>query len=244
MTRTIRTIGLLAVVAVLLSVCFPTVSSTGLELRSITGSGRMIDKTYDLSGFTSVEVSSGAQAQITRGDATSVKVTVDDNAADYLRVEKVGDRLVIGLQDGSYTNVTVKAAIVMPELKGVIANGGSRANFGRFETASDVTFNSTGGASITGEIDGGDAAVTASGGADVTVTGKGANLLLNHSGGGKVDLGGFTVTDAAVIVSGGSNSEIYATGKVTGSVTGGGQLKVDGPATVEVSASGGGQVLK
>jgi hypothetical protein len=246
MTRALRIVAALAVVAVVLSSCYPFQGTTVRTANGpdVTGSRKLIDRTFDLTDFTSVEVQNGAHAEVSRGDTTSVTVTVDDNVADYLDVRKVDDRLVIGLKDGSYKNITFKAAIVMPELTGATATGGARLSFGTFTADSPLTFNSSGGASIEGEIEGGDTTVTASGGADVTLKGKGEKLVLNHSGGGEVRLGGFPVNDAAVLVTGGSDSEINAAGTVSGSVSGGGELKVNGPATVNVTTSGGGKVTR
>lgn len=246
MFRALRIVAALALVAVVLSSCYPFQGTTVRTANGpdIVGSRKLIDRNFDVTGFTAVEVNNGARAQISKGDTISVKITVDDNVADYLDVQKVDNRLVIGLKDGSYRNITLKAAITMPELTGATAAGGSRITFGSFATSSARSFNASGGASITGEIEGGDTTVTASGGADVTLKGQAAKLILNHSGGGSVKLGEFAVTDAVVLITGGSESEINASGNVTGSVSGGGQLKVSGPATVNVTTSGGGKVTK
>ncbi len=243
--KSFATLVVVLLAAALLAACYPaTLVNTGTG-PSITGSGRFVEKTFDLTGFSAIDVSSGATARISQSDTPSVKVTVDDNAADYLKVEKQGDTLVIGLKNGNFRNVSVKAAIAMPELTGVTASGGSRVNFDDFNTSKPVSFNSSGGAKITGSLNSGPARVRSSGGADITLTGQGQGLNLNHSGGGNVKLGGFAVTDASVDVSGGSHSEINASGKVTGSVSGGGQLKLASqPASVEVKQSGGGSVVR
>ncbi len=246
MFRALRIVTALVLVAVVLSSCYPFQGTTVRTANGpeIVGSRKLVDRTFDLTGFTAVEIHNGAQAQISKGDTTSVVITVDDNVAGYLDVQKVDNRLVISLKDGSYKNITFKAAITVPELTGAAATGGSRLSFGPFTTSSALTFNASGGASITGEIEGGDTTVIASGGADVTLKGKAAKLILNHSGGGTVRLGEFAANDAAVLVTGGSDSEINAFGSVTGSVSGGGELKVNGPATVNVTTSGGGKVTK
>ncbi len=231
--------------ALLLAACAPGLRvSTGAG-PAITGSRNLVEKSYDLSGFTAVDASAGATVEITRADTPGVKITVDDNAVDYVKVEKKGDTLVIGLKDGSFNNVTLKAAVAMPELLGVTASGGSRVTFDEFSTTKPVAFMSTGGADIKGAIQGGPAQVTASGGANLTLTGRGERLTLDHSGGGSVKLGAFPVGDANVTVSGGSQSEINASGIVNGTVTGGGTLKLVGQASsVDVKESGGGQVIR
>ncbi len=242
--RVVSIVALLAAL-VLMTACGPIVRvSTGTG-PFVTGSANRVEKSFDLTGFTSVQVSAGATAHIARADATSVKITVNDNAVDYLRIEKQGDALVIGLKNGSFTNVTIDAEIAMPELTGVTASGGSHVTFDEFTTSQPVTFNTSGGAEVTGKINAGPVTVKASGGADLTLTGKADSLALNHSGGGHVNLSGFSVGNADVNISGGSQSEINASGKVSGSVSGGGQLRLAGhAASVEVKESGGGSVVR
>jgi putative cell wall-binding protein len=109
MSRALRIFVILAVVTVLLSSCYPFQGTTvrTANVPDIVGSRKLVDKSFDLTGFTAVEIHNGAQAQVSQGDTISVVITVDDNVADYLDVQKVDDRLVIGLKDGSYKNITL-----------------------------------------------------------------------------------------------------------------------------------------
>jgi hypothetical protein len=117
--------------------------------------------------------------------------------------------------------------------------------FDDFATTKPASVEASGGAKITGQMECGATHVTASGGADVTLTGKSEALTLKHSGGGTVKLGGFAVTDANVDVSGGSHSEVNVSRKISGAVSGGGQVKLMAqPASVEVRESGGGKISR
>lgn len=243
--KRLTTILVILLAVTLMAGCSPFVTISTGGGPSLTGSHKLVEKTFDLAGFTAVDASAGAAVEISKADGPSVKVTVDDNIADYVRVEKRGNTLVIGMKNGSFKNFTLKAAVALPELLGVSASGGSKVTFDDFTTTKPVAFNLSGGAGITGKMTAGPTKVKSSGGANVTLTGQGQALTLNHSGGGNVKLGGYQVTDANVDVSGGSQSEISASGKVTGSVSGGGTVKLVGqPSSVDVRKSGGGAVLE
>ncbi len=206
-------------VAVLLAGCTgPSIGNVGL-----TGSGHVVSTSFDLSGFTQLEANSGAQVEMTHGDAFAVTVDTDDNLVSHLDVGVTGSTLHIRFQNGSYNNSTLRAKVTMPQLKGVTLDGGS---------------------TLHGEVRGEDLAVHLNGGARATLTGTAGRVTIDVNGGAEALLSGVTAQDVQVSANGGARIEIGATGAVTGSANGGATVVISGsPTSVNVHTDGGAQVI-
>lgn len=70
--------------------------STGCAM--ITGSGSLSTNDYSYTDFTKIEVGHAFEAEITRADSYLVRITLDDNLYDYLKIGTRGDTLYIGLK--------------------------------------------------------------------------------------------------------------------------------------------------
>jgi hypothetical protein len=94
----------------------------------IVGSGDPVTLTFAITDFTAIQTSQSFTVRVVPDTAYSVSVSFDGNLADYLVVEKQGDRtLVIGLKDGySYQLVTLSAVVHMPVITTLDASGASR----------------------------------------------------------------------------------------------------------------------
>jgi Putative auto-transporter adhesin, head GIN domain len=189
---------------------------------SVTGSGKLVSRSFELDGFTRIDASHGAQVEVTRGDTFSVNVEVDDNVADKLDVSVSGDTLFVGLKIDSQINVTFRVQVTMPELKGVSISGGSRLQ-----------------AVLAGE----DLAVNVSGGSRATLTGTAGRVSINASGGSQALLADLAAGDTDLEASGGSHVEVNSSGRVSGEASGGSSVVVSGsPNSVNVETSGGASV--
>ena len=189
---------------------------------SVTGSGNLVTQQFDLSGFSRIEASHGAQVEVTRADTFSIHVEVDDNVAPELDVSVSGDTLFISLNIDSRSNVTFRVQVTMPELKGVTTSGGSRLQ-----------------AVLAGE----DLSVSASGGSRATLTGTAGRVTIGASGGSQVLLGDLAAGNVELSASGGSHVEINSSGRVSGNASGGASITVAGsPTSVDVATSGGASV--
>jgi Putative auto-transporter adhesin, head GIN domain len=109
----------------LLAACGLPMTTVG---GSLSGSGKMATRDLAIEGFTGIDARNGFDVTVTGGDAFKVAVTSDDNVLDAISVKKVGDRLQLAV-DGrgqSVHTTRLEAAIMMPELKEVSLDSGSR----------------------------------------------------------------------------------------------------------------------
>ncbi len=195
-------------------------------IGGLTGSGTPVTETMSITGFTSVSAAMGFRVEITESSTYSVRVTVDDNVVDKLRVTKTGDTLSIALDPGIYTFMSLRAVVSMPDIEGLELSGGSRGSISGF----------VGLASLDLEL---------SGGSHVDAEGSAIDLTVDASGGSTLDLEDFPVHDADIGFSGGSSGTISLDGNLDVDVSGGSRLwYVGNPTLGSIDTSGGSSVQK
>jgi hypothetical protein len=230
----------------------------------VTGSGNPTTKQYDYTGFSKLRIDKTFVATVSQGDTYAVSVTFDDNLVDDLRVELDGDTLRIGLDSNkSYTDVTLKAEVTMPTLRGLEVTGGSAADASGFASqdpldlevsgagkadfagmqAGDVTIDCSGAGHLDGELKAQELRGEASGAGEVSFQGSASRAQLEASGAGRLGLKDFTVQDADLQLSGGASAQLRVTGSLKVEASGGAHLDYYGSPTVsKMEVSGGAQV--
>jgi hypothetical protein len=189
----------------------------------ITGSGNLVSRSYALAGFSQIVADNTAQVQVTRGDAYSVNVEVDDNLESRLEVSVTGETLHIGLTDGIYSKVSLRAQVTMPALTGVTLNGASTLN---------------------GELAGEEMVLHLNGASVLTLTGTAGRVTIQANAASQALLGGLAAGDVEVDANGASQIQIKTGGAVTGKANGASIITVTGsPTSVSVQTEGASQVI-
>ena len=190
--------------------------------ETITGSGQLVSRSFDLAAFSRIDANDAAQVEVTRGEAFRVDVEVNDNLASRLDVAVRGNTLHVGLQNGSYSHVTLRAQVTMPELSGVALNGGS---------------------TLRGELASEGLALNLDGGTRTTLTGTAGRVTIDINGGSQALLGDLTAGEVEVNANGGSRVEIKTNGAVRGTANGASTVTVGGSISPSISMSSGGSFL-
>jgi hypothetical protein len=207
------------ILTALLAACTVASGETGV----IIGSGTIVDRSFDLSGFARIDANNTAQVQVTRGDGFRVEVQVDDNLEPRLDVAVSGDTLHIRLENGSYSNITLRAEVTMPRLNGVTLNGAS---------------------ALSGQLDGESPTLNLNGASRITLTGSAGRVTIDANGASQALLGGLAAGDVQVSANGASHIEVQANGTVRGSANGASSVIVTGsPTAVNVDTTGASQVI-
>ncbi len=194
------------------------------RIQVLRGSGNLVTRDLDLSGFTRLDISHAFRVYLTQSDTYGVIITADDNVWDDLMVTKSGDTLKIGLEPGlnSVQNATLEAEVSMPALTGAHVSGASR---------------------LTGEMDIGDVSFEVSGASRLTLDGRGGDLRLDASGASQVDLSAFVVDDARIEASGASTVAVHATGRLDVDASGASRVEYLGdPRLGDIDTSGASSV--
>ena len=212
-----------------------------LSQVSVTGSGVVVTKGLDLSGFDQVEVSGAFVADVTRGDTYSVVVRVDENLEEHLRVQAAGRTLEVGLAPSLSIlgTATREVEITMPELARLELSGATQGTISGFESTADLSVEVSGASKLGGDIQAGDARFEVSGASTVDLSGSDGALVLDVSGASTADLSDFAVDDANVEASGAGSATVNATGRLDAEASGASRIQYLGTPTLgRVESSG------
>jgi hypothetical protein len=215
---------------------------------AISGSGNVVGKKYEFSGFTRIEAGNAFRLSITRGDDFSCVVHLDDNLMKYLRMSQKGETLEIGMDGRRNYSVhedSMRVEISMPSLKGLDLSGASHAEINGFESGDDLKIEASGASFVKGQIVAGRISLDLSGASSVKLTGSAESLELEASGASRARLAGFSAGRGQTDLSGASEATVNVTGKLDISASGASDLAYLGNPTLgRVSTSGASSISK
>jgi hypothetical protein len=188
---------------------------------NVRGSGNLVTREMDFSGFKRLDISSAFVVDVTRSDTYSVVITVDDNLVDHLDVSMRGDTLYVGMDNVSLLGeATLRAKITVPTLEGLQTSGASKVTATGFRSSARFDLDVSGASSFDGEVDSGDVHMRVSGASSVTLDGRGGNADIGVSGASRAWLEGFALQDVAVEASGASSATVNVAGRLNAAASG------------------------
>ena len=219
----------------------------------VTGSGKLKTEEYNYSGFDQVEISSAFEVEIVQSSSYSVVVTVDDNLLKYVDVSKEGETLKIGLKTATLLGPkTLKAKVTMPQLSSLDLSGATHGSVSGFSSkesldievsgvssielvnisAGTVKFDVSGASKITGDINAGNTKFDIGGASTVQLEGSANDIVATVDGASRFNLGGFTVNNANVSLSGSSTGTVNLSGRLDADLSGASKLGYIGEPTL------------
>lgn len=225
---------------------------------AIVGSGNLITQEMDFTDFTKLEIGYVFQARVTKADSFSVSITVDDNLLEYVTVRKSGKTLSVCLKGGyAYIGTTKMVEITMPEIDRLSLSGGASGVVSGFSSlerleleasgastfyiddtkAGDTTFEISGASHVSGDIEIAEGRFSVSGASSIDLEGYARDISVEVSGASHADLASFSVSNAAVDISGASVATVNANGSIDGNVSGASRLTYLGNPALTIEAS-------
>ncbi len=127
---------------------------SGCGLQKVIPSGEVIETSYELSDFSSVQVENDFNVVITEGEEYSVAVTTHENLFDHFDIEVVGDVLQIKYIEGTVIkNPQIDVVVTLNNLEGVYAYNDSVVDFGDVKNVlSNFTISGNNDSLIKGDI--------------------------------------------------------------------------------------------
>ncbi|MFW2381614.1 MAG: head GIN domain-containing protein [Acidimicrobiales bacterium] len=215
--------------------------------KDIEGSGDVETRTYSLTNFDQLDVSSAFVADVTvvPGGEYQVEVSADDNLFEELLIEVDGDTLEIGVRSEwrVRTEIPLIATVTMPALKALEASGAAHVTVAADGT--DIDNIEASGASTVRvtDLDGTDISIDASGASTVELMGiRAEEVSIDASGASRVDLRDLPIENGNVDASGASVVEFGSAAEVDGNASGASSVRVEPSTDVDVDTSGGSSV--
>lgn len=176
--------------------------------KAIPGSGNIVSIHKILEGFCRVNVGNAFHVELVRSSQHGVRLYADDNIIDMVEIEKEGDTLRIGLETGDYQEVTLKAQINLPDLRGIMLNGACQGSLQGFSSANDLSISLAGASSINGEVDCRLIDLRLTGASKIQLSGSADNLMVRGLGSSIVDLKNLPVNRVTVELGGSSSATL------------------------------------
>jgi hypothetical protein len=229
---------------------------------SLIGSGPIIEKKYDFTDFTKIEISHDFQYDISRANTYSLTVSTHENLVESLDVSESGHTLTIGFRPGNIAHSDAKAVITLPDLERLEVSGASKGKVSGFKSGDDFDLQVSGASKAEIDIEAGNTGIEISGASKVSgnlkagethikVTGASHCELDGEAGRTDIEVSGasginspdFTLRDTSVEISGASNATIKTSGVLDINLSGASTLNYYGnPKLGKVDISGASQM--
>lgn len=208
--------------------------------------GPITTQTYDLKGFTGVEVAGPDDVTIRQGDSFSISARGRKDALDRLEIKLDGTQLKIGRKREGFSFSSsdeddVDIAITLPKLNAVRLTGSGTIDADSVDGDAALAVVTGSGDLKVAKLTGKTAEITVSGSGDIEIGGGTiASGELSVTGSGDIDADGLVATTLEVSVTGSGNVDAQATGKADVSILGSGDVTLTGGATCSTRQMGSG----
>ncbi|MCY7421937.1 MAG: DUF2807 domain-containing protein [Chitinophagaceae bacterium] len=212
--------------------------------KRIKGNGNMVTETRNVSSADRLSVRGDFDVVLTKGE-TGVKVSADENLMRYIRIEMDDNKLVIRSEDRinitSDNGITVN--ISTPEIKeaNILGSGNITSN-DKFVSGDKMSFKTTGSGNLTLAVNCPNITAGITGSGDMNLSGETRILKVSITGSGNFRGQDLKAEDADVKIAGSGNATVFADVNLKGGISGSGEIRYRGNATVSKRISGSGSV--
>lgn len=206
----------------------PIVASTAAnpqEGDAIVGSGKLIEKSFDVHNFTQLEIGSAFQAVVVQSDEPKVVVTIDDNLMEFVRVTNIGGSLKVGIEakTGIKPSKPYSVAIAAPVLASLRASGAVNVSLENTRKEKTLDLEVSGSSTVRGGLKAEILELSVNGASTIELKGSAQRANVSASGASALKLKELEI----------SRGMLNATGASTADVV----IRSDHPVEVKVSGS-------
>ena len=210
-------------------------SSGGRTPRTSAPSSSAGDtRTYEVTGFTDVEISGGIKATIVRGDRFVVKATAPKSLLHEVRVSTSRAMLVVQHSGRIPPGKEILLQVELPALYSLAIHNAVSARLAGWTDSVPRTVRADNAADLTGTLSASTLQLIVSNAAAVTLTGLVQTLNLTASNAVTLRLAELTAVSATLTISNASEGSCTVSGVVTqATVSGGSTLTISGGSRID-----------
>ena len=214
--------------------------------ESISGTGRVVEETRDIEGFTGVQVSSGIDVYLSQGNSFDIRVEADENLQEVILTELEGNKLVVRTDRVNIRNAkSKKVHVTLPELHELkISSAGDCVGQTPF-TCDDLRLSISSAGDLSLEVDAREINLDISSSGDARISGSTDILDVNLSSAGDLNAFDLIAGRVDVTVSSAGDARVYATEEISMNASSAGNIYYRGDARVIRSqSSSAGDIVK
>jgi hypothetical protein len=211
--------------------------------KTIKASNTVMSETREASGFTAVDMRTAGRVILSQGDVESLSIRGSDNVVPLVKTSVQEGVLVIEMDkiiivtDMDESNA-LTFTIGVKDLSALTVSGVGDVKMDGL-TASSLKLNMSGAGRIDlAGLSVENLSLTLSGAGDVTLSGEAASAAILISGAGNIDAADLKVQTADIDLQGLGKATLWVTGKLTGSISGAGNVEYYGNPATDLKASG------
>ncbi len=213
--------------------------------RSVTGSGNVVTEKRQVGSFTEISASGGVDVEIKNGTTLLVEVEADDNLIEYIVTKVENGVLKIRTRDVNVINGHLKIYVTAPVINKIKASGGADVKVKDVITSKgELTFNASGGGSISVNAEAPEVNADASSGSTIELSGNTKNYTASVSSGASIKSSNLLSEDTDVSASSGSSAHVHASIHLKASASSGSNIYYHGSPSINQSISSGGSLEK
>ena len=199
-----------------------------------------------VSDFSKISIQDGIDLYLRQGSSVDLTVKASEDIIDKIITEVKDNTLIIKRKEESgkrwgwnnRNNYRQAVYLTIKDLEEISSSGGSDIEAEELDLE-ELTIRSSGGSDIKMEIDAKRLSLSMSGGSDIDIDGSTEELVVRASGGSDLNAKNLKAVNCKVSTSGGSDVDVYASGKISMSASGASDITYSGPAEVTSKSSSG-----
>ena len=192
---------------------------------SLNGSGNIITEQRNVSECSGLQIINVGSVYLTQDTVQSIRISADDNIMDKVITREEQGILVVGLENGSYSNISLKFYVSLKSVNKLLIEG-------------------AGGIECSGPVTSGNLYCMINGAGKIQLKGEGESLNCIMNGAGSINAKDYNAKNCSAAVNGAGNCTVFVTGKLDASVNGAGRITYYGkPDELKVAVSGVGQII-
>ena len=201
-------------------------------------------ETRSLGSFSEISVGESVKVTLVKGSSEKAEIEVTGADLDDVETKISGGRLTVGMANGSFKNVRVRATITYTSLEALSVGSSAKVTADDRITANrfKLSVSSSGYADI--NLDSDNVVVKVSSSGDAIVNGNGRDLDVSVSSSGSLKGFGFKAKDAEISVNSSGKAEVYVSDNLDARANSSGKVVYKGNPRTSNSANSSGKVIK
>ena len=215
--------------------------------KRIRGNGNITTQTRSAGQFNSVEVGGNIDVYARQDSSSSIRVEADENLQQYIETRNDGEVLRIRSQEGYNLRPSrhIKVYVSSATFRKLQASGACDLfSEGKITSPSEIDYDLSGSCDVTMEVNAPKISANASGSCAVKLNGQAKDF--NIRGSGSTDIKSFDLLaeNVDLDISGAGDVKIYASAKISGTISGAASVNYKGAAQTDIHTSGASSVKK